>query len=162
MWENPIRCICVQNFKSISWKMTNLWHFEGRKWPFFTLFPGISTFLRFSNFVRFRPFKKCSRVIFRVLDEKLTQKHVSRRQNQKFSVWPFPDLVTLNDLDLEYAQRKLIVILRSVPDTIHGVVLTYFNIIRLWCATKPDTPNHPTFWLWSDVWRHQWLFGQQH
>ena len=49
-------------------------------------------------FSRFGPFKKCSRVIFRVLDGKLTQKHVSRRPNPKFSVWPFLDLVTLNML----------------------------------------------------------------
>ena len=34
MWENHIRCICVQNVKSISWKMTNLWHFEGRLWTY--------------------------------------------------------------------------------------------------------------------------------
>ena len=63
------------------------------------------------------------------------------------SVWPFLELMTLNDLDLEYAHRKLRMILRSVPDTIHVVVLTYFHFIRLWCATKPDTPNRQTFWL---------------
>ena len=73
-------------------------------------------------FFRFGPFKKCSMVIFRVLDEKLTQKHVSGCPNPKFSVWPFLDLVTLNDLDLEYAHRKLRIILRSVSDTIFAVV----------------------------------------
>ena len=33
--------------------------------------------------------------------------------------------MTLNDLDLEYAHRKLRMILRSVPDTIHVVLLTF-------------------------------------
>ena len=50
------------------WKMTKFWYFEGRKCPFFTLFPGISVFLRFLFFVRFGPFKKCSKVTFRVLE----------------------------------------------------------------------------------------------
>ena len=121
---------------------------------------AVSAFSRFSKFVRFGPFKKCSRVIFRVLDEKLTQKHVSHHPNPKFSVWPFLDLVTLNDLDLEYAQRKLRMILRSVPDTIFVVLLTYFHFIRL--STNPDTRNRQTFWLWPDLWRHQWPPGQQH
>ena len=63
---------------------------------------------------------------------KLTQNHVSRRPNTKFSVWPFLDLVTLNDLVFfKYAHGKLRMILRSVPDTIHVVVLTYFYSIRL-------------------------------
>ena len=54
--------------------MTEFWYFERRKQPFFTLLPGISVFSRFSNFVRFGLFKKYSRVILRVRDEKLTYK----------------------------------------------------------------------------------------
>ena len=70
-----------------------------KKWPsfgvlkikkdhFFTLFPAISVFLRFSKFVRFGPFKKCSRVIFHILDEKLTQKmyHAVQTQNFRFDL----------------------------------------------------------------------------
>ena len=77
------------------------------KSPLFTLFPAISVSSWSSEFVRFGPFKNCSRAIFRFLDEKLAQKHVSCLQNPKFSVWHYLDLVTLNDLDLEYAHRKL-------------------------------------------------------
>ena len=112
-----------------------------KKWPslvfwrsktaIFTLFPAISAFYDFFLFARFWPFKGCSRDIARVLDEKLTQKHVSRRQNPKFSVWPFLNLLTLNDLDLEYTHRKLRMILRSVPDTIHVTVLAYFHSVRI-------------------------------
>ena len=61
---------------------------------------------------------------------------------QTFSVWPFLVLVTLNDVDLEYARRKARMILASVPDTIqwsclsndpmiYVVVLTYFRFTRL-------------------------------
>ena len=52
----------------------------------FTLSPAISVFPRFPKFVRLWPFKKCSRVNFRILDEKLTQKQVSRHPNLQFSV----------------------------------------------------------------------------
>ena len=88
------------------------------------------SFLRFLYFPDFHNFpdlgsSKCYRVIFRVLDEILTQKHASRHPNPKFSVWPFLDLVTLNDLDLQYVHRILRMIFRSVPDTIHVVALTF-------------------------------------
>ena len=94
------------------------------KQPFFSLVPAFSVFFRFSKFVRFWPFRKFSRVIFRVLDEKLTRKHVSRCPNPKFSVWTFLDLVTLNDL--EFTHRKPRMTFRRVTDTIHVVVLAYF------------------------------------
>ena len=119
--------------------MHQFWRFEGRKRPFFTLYPAIPASFRFSKCVRFGPFKKCCRVPFRILDEKQNQKRVSHRANPKFSVRPFLDFVTLNDLDLEYAHRKLWMILGSVPDTIHVVILTYFHSIRLQSAIKPDS-----------------------
>ena len=55
---------------------------------FFTLFPAISAFFQFSKFVRFGPFKNCSRVFFCVLDEK-RQKHVSFRPNTIFLFDPY-------------------------------------------------------------------------
>ena len=76
-------CICLQNVKYISWKMTEFWCSEGRKRPFFT-FPGISALSRFSSFVRIRQFQKSCGVIFRVFDDKLTLKHVSSRLSIKF------------------------------------------------------------------------------
>ena len=71
------------------------------------MLPGISAFSLFLNFVRFGPFKKCSRVFFRAFEEELIFKHVSHRPNIKFSAWPFLDFVTLNDLNLQYAHQKL-------------------------------------------------------
>ena len=92
--------ICVQNFKSISWKMFNLWHFECRRWPIFTLFPGISTFLRFSKFVWYRPLKKYFGVIFFRFLRKLTKKTcITRPKHNIFNLtvpwprdleWPWP------------------------------------------------------------------------
>ena len=123
-------CICTKFHVDIL-KNGRVLVFGRSKRSFFTLFPAISVFSQFSKLVRFGPFKKCSGVTFRVVDEQLTQEHLSRLPNPLFSVWPFLDLVTLNDLDHEYANRKLRMILRSIPDTIHVVVLTYLFFIRL-------------------------------
>ena len=143
--------------------MTEFWYFEDRKWPLFPLFPGISVFFLFPFFRPFQRFKKCSRVIFLVLDGKLTEEHVSRHPNMKISNWPFLDLVTLNDLELKCAYRKLIMIHRSVADTIHAVLHIYLfpfdmavvrdkaryakwsNIVTFtWSATSPVTPRSTT------------------
>ena len=131
MWKNLVRCICVQNFMQITWKNGWVLVFWRLKRPFFTLFPAISVFSRFSKFVRFGTFKSVLWSFFAFLTKHWTQKHVLRRPNPNFSVWPLLDFVTLNDLDLEYANRKPRMILRSVPDTIHVVALTYFHFIRL-------------------------------
>ena len=104
-------------------KITEFRCFEGWKRPFSRFSRRFLYFPDFQN-------KKCYRVNFRVLDEKVTQKHVSRHPKLKFLVWPFLDLVTLNDLNLEYAHRKLKMIPRSVSDAIYVVVLTYFHLIR--------------------------------
>ena len=90
--------VYVNNFQLDILKNDQVLVFWRSKRPFLTLFPAISVFCPFSKFVLFGSFKKCFRVIFRVIDEKLPQKHVSRRQKPKFSVWPFLDLLTLNML----------------------------------------------------------------
>ena len=129
MRKNSFMCICVQNLNSISWKLTNLWHFEGRKWLFFTLFPGNSAISRFSKCCPIWAFHKVFYGHFSRSWRKTDLKHVSRVPNIKFLIWPL-DLVTLNSLDLGYTHRKLRIILISVPDTIHVVALTYFHFIR--------------------------------
>ena len=55
----------------------------------------------------------------------------------KSLVWHVFHLVTLNDLDHEYGHQRLGMILRSIPDTIHVVVLTYFCLI-LRCSARQN------------------------
>ena len=64
--------ICVQNFKSISSKMAEIWHKTCQKQALFTSFRDFTVIFRISFFDRFWCFKKCFRVIFRVLCENLT------------------------------------------------------------------------------------------
>ena len=64
--------ICVQNFKLISSKMAEIWHKTCQKQALFTSFRDFTVIFRILYFDRFWCFKKCFRVIFRVLCENLT------------------------------------------------------------------------------------------
>ena len=64
--------ICVQNFKSISSKMAEIWHKTCQKQALFTSFREFTVIFLILFFDRFWCFKKCFRVIFRVLCENLT------------------------------------------------------------------------------------------
>ena len=64
--------ICVQNFKSISSKMAEIWHKTCQKQALFTSFRDFTVIFRILFFDRFWCFKKCFRVTFRVLCENLT------------------------------------------------------------------------------------------
>ena len=64
--------ICVQNVKSISSKMAEIWHKTCQKQALFTSFRDFTVIFRILFFDRFWRFKKCFRVIFRVLCENLT------------------------------------------------------------------------------------------
>ena len=116
--------------------MAEFWCFEGQKCHFHAVSCDYCIFPIFKIFI-FGLFKKCSRVIFRVPYEKQTQKYASHRQNPKFSIWTFLDLVTMNDRDLEYASQKLRMIRRSVPDTIHVVGIDLFPFHTALVRDKP-------------------------
>ena len=64
--------ICVENFKSISSKMAEIWHKTCQKQALFTWFRDFTVIFLFLFFDRFWCFKKCFRVIFRILCENLT------------------------------------------------------------------------------------------
>ena len=64
--------ICVQNFKLISSEMAEIWHETCQKQALFTSFRDFTEIFRILFFYKFWRFKKCFRVIFRVLCENLT------------------------------------------------------------------------------------------
>ena len=72
MWEFNGWLICVQNFKSISSKIAEIWHKTCQKQTLFTSFRDFTVIFLILFFDRFWRFKKCLRVIFRVLCENLT------------------------------------------------------------------------------------------
>ena len=130
VWMNPVRCICTKFHVGILKNCTVLLFWRSKR-AIFTLVPAISVFYRSSKFVRFGPFKGCSRVIFAFLMSTWPKNMYHAAQTQNFQSGLSLTFMTLTDPDLEYANRKLSMILRSVPGTIHVVVLTYFYLIRL-------------------------------
>ena len=157
LWNKPGKCTYVLNSSRCHEKMTEFWCFECRKRPFFTLFPATSAFSRFSRLYDLGHSKSVLWSFF---------SHSWRKTDLKTCITPpKPKIFSLTfpwTRDLKYAQCKLRMILRRVPDTIHVVVSTNFYMIRLWGATNPDTPFCQTFWLWPDLWHHRWHRGQQH
>ena len=61
-----------KNFKSISWKMAEIWHKTCQKQALFTSFRDLTMIFLILFFDRFWCFKVCFKVIFRVLCEYLT------------------------------------------------------------------------------------------
>ena len=64
-------CICVHNFKSISSKITEIWHKGCKKQALFTSFRELTVIFH-TKIDRFWCFKKCYRTIFRDICENLT------------------------------------------------------------------------------------------
>ena len=64
--------ICAHNFKSISSKMAEIWHKTSKKQALFTSFRDFTEIFLILFFDRYWRFKKCVRVIFRVLCVNLT------------------------------------------------------------------------------------------
>ena len=105
-------------------KTVGVCHFEHKKYILVAIY-GDFGIVPISKFVRLRPDKKCSDVIFAFLT-KTVQKYVSGHPNPKFYVWPFFEPVTSDDLDLTPDHQGLRRILRSTPDTIHVSSSTLF------------------------------------
>ena len=97
--------ICVQNFKSISSKMAEIWHETCQKQALFTSFRDFTVIFRILFFDRFWCFKKCFRVIFRVFLRKSDLKTCIAALNHEFFLLDLFYLVTWHDLDLYYGHK---------------------------------------------------------
>ena len=81
--------ICVQNFKSTSSKMAEIWHKTCQKQALFTSFRDFTVIFLILFFDRFWCFKKCFRVIFAFF-AKIWPKNMYRSsKSRKFFAWPF-------------------------------------------------------------------------
>ena len=120
-------------------------------------------FLYFSDFQILSDFgaSKVFRVIFRVLDENLPKNMYHATQTWDFQFVLFLTPWPWMSLTFYFAFRKLGMVLRSIPDTIHDVLW----LISIWSDCIHDKTKHAnrqTFWIWPDLWRHRWPRGQQH
>ena len=85
---------------------------------------------RFSICVRFRPFKKCSRVILCVLDEHLTKNHASHDSNSKFLILPFW-MLAFDDLHLTQGHKSLRGYAKAL-DWSQTLPMSFLGSISIW------------------------------
>ena len=143
MLEGNVSWISVQNFKSISSKMAEIWHKTCQKQA---LSRHFGTLPWFSEFYFLTDFDASKSVLgsFFVFFAKIWPKNMYRSSKSRFFfVWPF-HFVTWDDLDLYYGQKAQEMILTDVSDTIHADLLALFafNIeILLANVTKPEMSN---------------------
>ena len=130
LWKNSDRYICVQNFEQISWKNALVLVFWRSKPVIFTCY---LEFLHFPDFQILPDFgrSKSALGLFLLLWRKPDLKTCMTPPKHKIFCLTFP---WPRDLEWPWhwiCHRKPRMILRSVPDTIHVVTLTYFHLIRL-------------------------------
>ena len=106
----------------------------------FHVISGLTVIFRILFFDRFWRFKKCFRVIFRVLC-KIWPKNMYRSSKSRKKLFDLFHLVTWDDLDLYYDHKAQEMILTDVSDTIHVDSLALFALnieILLADVPKPE------------------------
>ena len=132
-----------------SWYLKNGWvlsFWMPRKEDTFTLFTRISAFYLFSNFVRFGPFKNCSRAIFSGFWLKF---HLNTCITPpKLKIFNLTFLVEWLGGHLEVSQTRSM--------SFHRL---YFNLVWLLNRAKRAMTDIKKD-LWPDLWRHKkWVLG---
>ena len=115
--------------------------------------------MQFHIFILFRFLcsKRCSKVIFRVLDEKPTHKHVLRRQMTEIgnlTSWP---QVTLTS---EKVTSSLWRCLDMSQTRIMSIYMLLMRLFSEFYGGKAINGKCQTFCFWPDLWRHRWPRGQ--
>ena len=114
--------------------------------------------MHFHKFILFRFLcnKWCSKVIFRIPDEKPTHKHVLRRQMTEIGNpfrdlwWPWPQYRShrATEQGLDMSQTRIL--------SIHSLIM---RLLSAFFGENPINGN-VTFCVWPDLWRHRWHRGQ--
>ena len=122
-------------------------------------FQGIWNTVQFHIFILFLILcnKRCSKVIFRVPDEKLTHKHVLRRQMTEIgnlTSWP---QMTLTSEKVNSGLGRCLDMSQTRIMSIHRLLMRLFSEF---CGVKAINGKCQTFCVWPDLWRHRWHRGQ--
>ena len=160
MFEGNSWWICVQNFKSISSKMAEIWHKTCQKQALFTSFRDFTVIFLILFFDRFCCFKKCFRVIFRVLCE-IWPKNMYRSSKSRFFfcltffTW-WPDMTLTSIMVIKHSKWYL-----QMSETLSmPISWLCLCLTSQFCSPMSPSPICRTFWLWPDLWRHSWPRGQ--
>ena len=87
---------------------------------------------------------------------KIWPKNMYRSSKSRNFLFDLFHLVTWDDLDLYYGHKAQEMIVTDVSHTIHADSLALFALnIEILLPMSPS-PKSRKFWLWPDLWRHQW------
>ena len=101
--------------------------------------------------------KRCSKAIFRVLDETPNYKHVLRRQLTEIgnlTSWP---QMTLTSEKVTSGLGRCLDMSQTRIMSIHRLLIRLFSEF---CEGKAINGKCQTFCVWPDMWRHRWPQGQ--
>ena len=144
--------ICVQNFKSIYWNTVEFCHFEWQKGLPISIFHYSSWFRHFLRFSIFSNWGRSKSILgscfafFTKIWPKKTY-HTTRTLNLDYNLF---DLVTSDGFDLTRGHQRLMMALRSIPDTINAISLVLSQPDE---ATLPDEASDDKK---STIWHLSW------
>ena len=153
MLEGNGWCICEHNFKSISSKITELWHKRGKKQTLFTSFRDLTVIFKCYFLTDFDASASVLGPFFELF-AKIWPKNMYRSsKSRNLLVWPF-SLVAWDDLDLYYGHKAQELIPTHVSNTTHADSLALFALnikIVLANVTKTEKSNILTL-TWPVTW----------
>ena len=122
----------------------------------FTSFRDFTDIFLILFFGRFWRFKKCFRVIFRVLCENLTPKTCIAPLNHGLFCLTLFYLVTWDDPELYYGTKHSKWYLQMSETLSTPISWLCLCLTSQFCSPMSPSPKCQTFWLWPDLWRHSW------
>ena len=149
--------IRVQNFKSMSSKMAEIWHKTCQKQALFTSFV-FSIQLYFLT--DFDASKSVLGSFFSRYLRKSDLKTCIAALNHDFFVWPFftwwPDMTLTSIMVIKHSKWYL-----QMSETLSmPISWLCLCLTSQFCSPMSPSPKCRTFWLWPDLWRHSWPRGQ--
>ena len=91
--------------------------------------------------------------------EKIWPKNMDRRSKSQF-FFDLLHLVTWDDFGLYYGHKAQEMILTDVSDPSMPIHWLCLRLTSKFYSPMSPSPKSRKFWLWPDLWRHQWPPGQ--
>ena len=147
--------ICVQNFKSISSKMAEIWHKTCQKQALFTSFRYYRHFPIFYFLTDFDTSKSILGSFSRSLRKPDLKTCIAALNHETFCLTFFtwwPDMTWTSIMVIKHSKWYLqMSVTLSMPISWLCLCLT-----SQFCSPMSPSPKCRTFWLWPDLWRHSW------
>ena len=151
--------ISTQNFKSISSKMAEIWHKICQKQALFTSFRDLTVIFRFYFLTDFDASKSVLGSFFAFFAKIWPKTCIVALNHESFLLDIFtwwPDM-TLTSIMVTKHSKWYLKMSETLSMPISWLCLC---LTSQFCSPMSPSPKCRTFWLWPDLWRHSWPWGQ--